>query len=207
MRRRMSNPSILPLAPTDLALFLLCACFLIGYLSAVVLLGRLGDPGSRGLLLCLSALLPKEGGIPAPGWAALLWGVLRWPVVLILLHYTAAGLAIVPLLFCVRGFLLTFSVGMFASLMPGGGLLTAFVLFGLSELLQLPVFFLLGTRSLMGAAALRRAAFSGQSCDRIQPQLSLPRCAVCAAALAGAVCAEYRVVPPLLSGLAAAGIF
>lgn len=209
MRRKTNAIRILPLAPSDAALFLLCGCFLIGYLAAVLLLGRLGEAGADGLLLCLSALL--NGGVDAsiPSRPTLLWGILRWPLLLVLLRVTSAGVFAVPFLFCVRGFLLTFSVGLFASLLPGDGLLTAFILFGLSELLQLPAFFLLGTDSLLGAASQRQIEFGRQPREKrsLIDSVPFPRYGVCAVALLGAACLEYRVIPPLLSGLVAAGIF
>lgn len=191
---------ILPVAPADLALVVLSVFFLSGVLLAAVLLGQISDTGASGLSEFLAGLRGTENGVAAPELGAVLWGILRWPVLLLVVRLTAVGLVVTPVLFCVRGFLLMFSVGAITALAPAHGLTAAFVLFGLSEMIQLPVFFLLGTWGLPETAALWKS-----SCGE-KRVWSLRRCGVCAAALAAAGFLELRVVPLLLSGLAASGM-
>lgn len=201
MREKTMPVKVMPVTPTDLALLALSVFFLMGVFTASVLLARMGDAGASGLRGFLAGLAGTESGAVSPGLGPVLWGILRWPALLLVVQLTALGLAVTPILFFIRGFLLMFSVGAVSVLAPGTGLTAAFVLFGLSEMIQLPVFFLLGARGLPGTAALWRTQ------HREKREVSLQRCGVCAAALAAAGFLELRVVPLLLSGLAASGVF
>lgn len=97
----------------------------------------------------------RSGGeITAPALASLVWDTVRWPLLALLLGFTALGLLGLPLLFVVRGFLLAFSIASFVRLFGGVGCLLALLVFGVSGALSVPVLFVLGVQGLLAARVL-----------------------------------------------------
>lgn len=97
----------------------------------------------------------RSGGeITAPALASLVWDTVRWPLLALLLGFTALGLLGLPLLFAVRGFLLAFSIASFVRLFGGAGCLLALLVFGVSGALSVPVLFVLGVQGLLAARVL-----------------------------------------------------
>lgn len=95
----------------------------------------------------------QAGEIQARFWP-MLWEQGRFLIGLCILGVTALGVAGIPVLFLVRGFLFSFSVAAFCRIFGPVGLASAFFLFGLPALLWAPVLFLAGCQCLEGAYAL-----------------------------------------------------
>lgn len=180
------------------ALILLSALFLIGSAIGCVAAGLIRDPS--GALLdyvrgCLE-LLSQDGVMPQ--FFSVLWETARFPVVTVLLGFTALGVAGLPVLFAVRGFLLCYAVSVFYRILGLPGLVSGFILFGFSALIWMPVFFHLGGRGLLGSyGLLRRAMGDGHYPLRYNGGF-LISCGVCAAALCLCAMLECLAVPILL---------
>lgn len=96
----------------------------------------------------------RRGRLQRLRLASLVWDTVRWPLLALLLGFTALGLLGLPLLFVVRGFLLAFSIASFVRLFGGVGCLLALLVFGVSGALSVPVLFVLGVQGLLAARVL-----------------------------------------------------
>lgn len=188
------------------ALAVTAAFFLAGGLAGCLLASYVGGDGGASLSAYLQGFLRASGAgeVDAPAMAALVWNTARWPLLAVLLGFTALGLLGLPLLFAVRGFLLAFSIASFVRLFGGAGCLLAFLVFGISGAVAVPALFVLGVQSLVAARVLA-SRFLGEG-KRPSPygKAYLVRCGMCAAALCVCVLLDYLAVPVLVSGAAGA---
>lgn len=165
--------------------FLLCGWLLSrGYLAAELLL--------KGYPLALDA---RVGTVSF--WESL-WDVGRWPLLVWMLGSTALGRWMVPMVFAVRGFFLSYAVAGL-SMAAQGGVLLAFCLFGLGALISLPLFFLLGSQSWEMAGRIRGRLFATLS--DYPKEYWLRSLIVLIGVLLCAV-AEYRWLPIILRRIA-----
>jgi len=187
------------------ALILLSGLFLAGSVVGCVAAGRMADPTGALLTYVRGYLeLLAQNGLSTRFWSVLRETV-RFPLAAFLLGLTALGVAGLPVLFAVRGFLLSYAVCVFYRLLGLTGLVSGFVLFGLSALIWMPVLFQLGVQGLLGSyGLLRRAMGDGRYPLRYDGGY-LARCGICAAALGLCAVVEYFAVPSLLTGIA--GVF
>lgn len=182
------------------ALTLSCVGFALGALGGVALAGWLSERGSLALQTWMSGYaltFSTAGGLRVSFWEAL-WDAARWPVFLWLLGYTSLGLWMVPVALGLRGFLLSFCVAGLAGSVRGG-LTLAFLLFGLGNMVTLPVCFFLAVQSWEQASALRGRLFArpgGRSGGYWRKSLL-----ALGAVILGAL-VEFWLLPPLLEGLA-----
>ena len=97
------------------ALAVLGTCFFAGGLAGCLLAGHVDGAGSESLSAYLNSFLQAAGGgeLEGPALASLVWGELRWPLLVLLLGFTALGLLALPAVFALRGFLLAFSISTF----------------------------------------------------------------------------------------------
>ena len=204
MRKRMIKIWDLSSAEVISALLILSAAFLLGAFAGCALAARVGGGGSDALVSYLEGYLvvASEGEISPPNWISLLWSTMRWPLLTFILGLSALGLLGIPVLFLMRGFLMSFAIASFFYMLGGSGLLMAAVVFGVSGLIAIPVFFVLGVQGFLSAGmmASRLAGDAGRgSClDRTY----FARSGFCALALGVCVCLEYLAVPALLQWLA-----
>ena len=131
-----------------------------------------------------------------------MWGQMKYSVLLLFLGLTALGVVGIPVLFGVRGFLFVFSVACFCRVFGAAGLIPALILFGLPAILWVPAFFVLG----FGAAQTSRkmlGRYLGSESGG-GPEGKRGVWAVCFAS--GILCGglEYFVLPVLLG--ASAGV-
>lgn len=168
---------------------LLGGMFFLGGLCGVVAAGRVDGESGLALQEYVRGYLTLSGagGVEISLWRAV-WEHVRFPLAIWLLGFTGAGVAGIPLVFGVRGFLFSFGVACFCRLFGWAGLAPAAVLFGLPALLWVPVLFVMGVLGMRSALALCRREVCG-----------LPwRCwGVCAAVLWSCVLLEYLVVARL----------
>lgn len=186
------------------ALILLGGLFLIGSVAGCVCAGLINDPGGalldyvRGYLEFLAQDVLRGRFVPV------LWEISRFPLAAFLLGFTALGVVGLPVLFAVRGFLLCYAVSAFYRLLGPEGLLPAFVLFGLSAVVWLPVLFQLGVQGLLGSYGLLRRAIGDARYPLRYGGGYLACCGICVAALCLCAGMEYLAVPALLQKIAGA---
>lgn len=203
-RRRVVRILDLPWAAWLPALVILSASFLLGCVVGCLVAGGVGAAEHGALASYVESYLSaaRAGELSAPSFFSVVWETLRWPLLTVLLAFTALGLVGIPVLFAVRGFLLSFAVASFVRVLGGAGSILAFLLFGLSGLFTVPVLFVLGAQGL-GACRVLAARLVGER--RTGPaygRVYFLRCGVCGAVLVLSVCLEQTIVPPLLAALA-----
>ena len=96
------------------ALVLLGASFFLGGAAGCVMAGLVGGEGQGALAEYIRGYLDlaAEGGMQPPFWP-LVWELIRFPLLVFLLGFTALGVVGMPVLFAVRGFLLCFAAASF----------------------------------------------------------------------------------------------
>lgn len=135
--------------------------FSLGTLVGFYWAGKLGGGGELSFSGWMSgyqqgfALLDSVG---VTFWEVF-WSAARWPLIVWVLGLTGLGCWMIPTMFALRGFLLSFCVAGLSGAVQGGVLL-AFVLFGCGGLVTLPVLFLLGGRAWRQAVAWRGRLFA-----------------------------------------------
>ena len=187
---RISGDGLIPV------LAVTAACFLLGGLVGCLLASHIGGGGQESLAAYVEGFLraAQAGEITAPALASLVWDTVRWPLLALLLGFTALGLLGLPLLFAVRGFLLAFSIASFVRLFGGVGCLLALLVFGVSGALSVPVLFVLGVQGLLAARVLAGRVW-GDGKTLFFPLRRLCRRAVCESA-AGLLCSARPGVQP-----------
>ena len=206
MRRAVGGTWNVPEGGLAPALAATAVSFLLGALAGCLLSALLEGEGLEQLEAYLETFLRSAGagGLEGPDLLRQMWATLRWPLLALVLGFTALGVLGLPLLFAVRGFLLAYSVAAFARAFGSAGCLLAFLIFGVPGCLSVPALFVLGTQGL--AASCRLAARSFGEGKGLPPygRAYFLRCGECAAALGLCVCLECFAVPVLVSGAAGA---
>ncbi len=204
MGKRVVKILDLPSSGAVAVLLILSAAFLLGGLAGCLLADRVGGSGSDALGDYLEGYLSavSSGGAARPEALSLLWETIRWPLFALALGLTPLGLLGIPVLFLVRGFLLSFSISSFYHVMGTLGLGLAFVVFGITGLICIPVLFVLGVQSFLSAGAITGRLTGENRRLPLFDRIALLRCGVCAAALCVCGLLEYCVVPVLLESLA-----
>lgn len=182
------------------ALLLNCVGFFSGAVGGILLARWLSGQGIVSLqnwMAGYALAFTTQGGVRVP-FGAVLWDMVRWPLFLWLLGYSAMGRWMLPAAFGMRGFLLAFGVAGLAWSVDRG-LALALALFGLSNLVSLPVCFLLGVQSWERAVTIRDRLFAIPS--GLNGKYWRKSALALGALLLGALM-EYWFLPPLLEGLA-----
>lgn len=186
------------------ALAVLSLCFLGGGLLGVWTAAGARENAAAGLESYLSAFLAsaQAGTLDAPGLTAQVWALIRWPLLVLVLSFSAVGLVGIPAVFGVRGFLLGFSIGSFVRFYGGAGGLLAALVFGVSGCVAVPVLFVLGVQGLLAARTLAMRMVEERR--RLLPygRRYWLCCGACAGALAVCVLLEWAAVPALVTGAA-----
>lgn len=206
MGKRVVKIWDLPSSGSAAALLILSIAFLLGGLAGCLLADQVGGDGGDLLSDYLEGYLSavSSSGAAKPEVLSLLWEIVRWPLLVIALSLTPLGLLGIPVLFLVRGFLLSFAIASFFRVMGGLGLALAFVVFGLTGLICVPVLFILGIQGFLSASAMLGRLMGESKRLPLWDRMALLRCCVCAAALCVCGFIEYCVVPVLLGSLAGA---
>lgn len=178
--------------------------FLLGGITGGLFAGLAQGEGALELGNYLSdyLTLAAEGTVIRSFWPVL-WEQMRYFLAAVVLGLTAVGVVGLPVLFGVRGFFFTFSVGCFFRVFGGAGLLPALVLFGLPALLWAPGFFLAGTQGFSNAQSLlRRGLGEGRSELPVGQMVYWARNGLCCVLFLVCSALEYVVVPVLLKAAA-----
>lgn len=204
MRKRVVRIWDVPAGGLLPALVTVSVAFALGGLLGCFLAAQVDGGGNDGLMAYLQGYLAsaRAGAVAPPTLWSVVWENLRWPLFTFFMSFTALGMLGIPVLFSMRGFLLSFAVSSFVRMFGGAGGVLAFFAFGMTGLIAVPVLFVLGVQ---GFAAARELAgrFFGES-KRALPfgRAYFLRCGACVAALAVCVLLEYFAVPALLKSVA-----
>ena len=186
------------------ALAILGGLFLLGGTAGGLFAGLAREDGARALGDYLSGYLTyaAQGAVVRSLWPVL-WEQLRYFLLALIFGVTALGVAGLPILFAVRGFFFSFSVGCFFRVFGGAGLLPALVLFGIPALVWAPAFFLVGLQGLSNAWCLLRRSL-GESRAELPAGRSAywARAGLCCVLFLICGALEYLVVPVLLRAAA-----
>lgn len=204
MRRTIVAAWNIPAGGILPALILLSICFLAGGLAGCLVAAQVGGAGETSLNAYLQAFLQaaQTEGIDLPALWSQVWDILRWPLLALLLGFTALGVLGLPVLFGVRGFLLAFSIASFVRAFGGSGWLLACLVFGVAGVLSVPVLFVLGVQSFLSARALAARVRGEEKGIVLWGRSCLIRCALCGGLLCVCILLERAVVPALLSNAA-----
>ena len=204
MRRTVAGIWDVPLEGVTPALAVTAVCFFLGGVAGCVLAANVGGGGNDSLTAYVQGFLDaaRAGETSSPALLPLLWEVLRWPLFTVVLGFTALGLIGIPILFSVRGFLLSFAISSFVRSFSGAGARLAFLVFGVSGLAAVPALFVLGVQGLVAARSLAgRVLGEGRRSSPFGRAYFL-RCGVCAGAFCVCILLEYLAVPALVAGMA-----
>ena len=206
MRKRIVHIWDVPAGGALTALAVVSAAFCLGALAGMLVASQVGGGGQDSLTAYLERYLAaaQSGAAAPPRVSSILWETLRWPVLTFLLGFTALGVVGIPLLFGVRGFLLSFSIACFVRLFGGAGCLLALLIFGVGGAVSVPVLFVLGVQSLLAARALAGRVWGDGKSAPLYGKSYWLRCGGCAAALSVCMLLDGLAVPALVSSLAGA---
>lgn len=204
MRGAVAGIWDVPLEGVKPALAVTAISFLLGGVAGCILCANVGGGGSESLTTYLEGFLAlaKSDGVAAPGLLPLLWEVLRWPLFTLILSFTALGFLGIPVLFSIRGFLLSFAIASFSKMFGFSGGVMAAVVFGLSGLFSIPALFVLGVQGFIAARGLAGRALGEGGRSTPFGRAFFLRCGVCAAAFCVCVLLEHTAVPAIVSGMA-----
>ena len=185
------------------ALIVLAGAFGIGGMAGLLLASQVSGGGQTTLAEYVRAYLAaaqlKTAG--SAGFLEIVLEMLRWPCLAVLLGFMALGVTGLPILFAVRGFLLSFAIAAFVHIFGGAGGLLAFFSFGLTGMLAVPALFVLGVQSFIMARKRLLGPGGAKGVPALGSQYFM-RCGLCLGAMALCVAIEYWVVPELLCSVA-----
>lgn len=204
MKKRVVRIWDVPAGGLFPALLVVSAAFVLGGLLGCLMAAQVDGGGTDSLNAYLQSYLSaaQSGAVSKPGLLPVLWETLRWPVLTFFMSFTALGVLGIPVLFSIRGFLLSFAVSSFVRMFGGAGGILAFFAFGLTGLVAVPVLFVLGVQGFAAARELAGRFFGGGKRSLPFGKTYFMRCGVCAAALFGCICLESFAVPALLRSVA-----
>lgn len=159
MERIKQRPFLAKLWP----LLVVCLCFVAGGLLGCLFAARACEESTVQIGMYLEDYFRLTGGERAVGFVpAVLWNHGRWMLGCFALGLTVLGVAAIPVLFCMRGFLLAFGISCFFRLYGGVGLIPALLLFMIPALLWAPGLFAVGICALRGSVCLFQNRISGE---------------------------------------------
>lgn len=207
MRKRIVRIWDLPGGELFPALLVAAAAFSLGGILGCALALNVSGGGGDSLSSYIKGYLAasQSAQMPAPGVLSTVWSVTRWPLLTVLMGFTAMGLIGIPVLFAIRGFLLSFAISSFIQMLGIKGGLLAFLAFGLTGILSVPALFVLGVQGMLAARALMRRFLGNERRAMPFDRAYFTRCGLCACALALCVILELFGVPVLIRSVS--GLF
>ena len=190
----------LPFSGLGIVLTILSTAFVLGGLVGCIFADRIS--GSSGGVLSeylngyFSAV--RSGYSEKPEVLFLIWNVIRWPAIVMLFCLTPIGIIGIPLLFLIRGFLLSFSITSFYGAMGTDGLLIAFCVFGITEVISIPVLFSLGIECFQCSGMVAGRLMGEHKKDGLFKRSTLLCFGICIIALFVCSLVEYHVVPAII---------
>ncbi len=181
-------------------LFFLSGCFVLGMTAGCVLASYLGQDAGSSLSTYLDGYFQTlhQGETAAFSLISVFWEIFRWPFAVLAFSLTAIGAIAIPTVFCVRGFLLSYSVSVFVQIYGINGLPLALSVFGLPAALSITALFIIGVDGFSWGRSLAVCLHDGgKDRDVLRKRLML-RAGVVFCWLTVGVLAQYWVSPILL---------
>lgn len=178
--------------------------FLAGGLLGCAAALRLGRTGTDTLAAYIRQYLSavQSGTSGTVSLPLTVWDAVRFPMITVLLGFTAFGMVGIPALLFARGFLLSFSVACFAGIFGRTGGVLAFLLLGASGAAAIPVLFLLAVQGMETGRNIWVRLRTGKQEGRIISRRSAVCLIACGAALAACVLFDWLFSPALLRAAA-----
>lgn len=182
------------------ALTIVSLAFLLGILLGCFWAGSISDAEGSALASYIRGYFEaaRGGELASPDVLSVLWETIRWPALIFLLSFTAAGLIGIPIVFGVRSFLLSFTVASFVKVLGGMGAVLSVLLFGITSALSLPVLFVLGTQGMEACRSLTGRLMGDRRKKAIYGKGFFVHAGICCAVLVCCVCLEQTVVASLI---------
>ena len=179
------------------ALLVVSLAFLLGGVAGCLAVGAIPEEVMTGITDNIRQFLVavRAETLQGPGLLATVWNVIRWPLLVVILSFFALGTIGIPVLFFVRGVLLSFCISALLAALGSGGMLLAVMLLGMGSLLTIPVLFVLGTQGFSASLAVRNERAGRMHHPSMPSRLCL---AVCIVFLLGGVLWE-GALPTLLT--------
>lgn len=147
MSKRHRKHSSLVSVPKDiLPLAVLLVCFLVSGIFGCLLVANSGEESTASFASFLThyaTYLSAEPVLP-PSFLSVLLEFFVFPVLVFLLGFSSLGILLIPAVFCVRAFLLSYTISAFFCVFGTFGSIASFALFGLHVLIAIPVSFAIG---------------------------------------------------------------
>ncbi len=182
-------------------LLVLGLCFFLGLVFGLCFSMLRQDSGELSNYLTEYFRAVGENGSLSISIWSVIWDLVRWPLFVFLLGFTALGVVAIPALLLVRGFLLSYSVTTFVGLFGTDGLVAALAAFGITALLLIPVLFVVAFDGLRSSIA-RLAGGAEETAPRLLRQ-RLTILAPCAGIIILATALQWTAMPALLSAVCA----
>lgn len=204
MRRPIAGIWDVPAEGITSALAATAICFFLGGVAGCIMAANVQGSGSDSLSAYIRGFLSvtSANNMASPAFFPLVWDVLRWPLLSVVLGFTALGVIGIPILFTVRGFLLSFAISSFVRMFGGIGGLLAGAIFGTSGVIAIPALFVVGVQALAASRRLAGRALGEGRRNSPFGKAYFLRCSLCAGVLCVCILLEYLAVPALVSGLA-----
>lgn len=171
------------------------SCFFVG--TIVGFLTCISAPDKAALSDKLLIYFQKiaDGGRVSVNVLTAAWDLAKWPLFAFILGMTQVAIVAIPVILAVRGFLLAHAITVFSQLFGLDGWLLAAMVFGVTSLIIVPVFFLV-CFDRFHVALLNRA---GKNCGSAfsQEHFFVPLAALSSVLVA--VVLQYAFVPSLVS--------
>lgn len=137
--------------------FVVCgAAFLIGSVLGTIFSS--GAEGSEALGDFLTGYFRAlDAGTAAGDLASVFWWLSKYHLIVFLLGFSILGVVFIPLFVLLRGFSLSFSMAVLVRTLSADGAIAGTLLFGLSALLSVPIFFLLAIHAMSASIELTRS--------------------------------------------------
>ncbi len=179
-----------------LCFFFALGILLGGMIHSVVANGA--DQQLRDYLMQFAKITAQSEDMPGAAVSVLVT-YFRYPVLLFLCGFMAAGIVLIPTLCVVQGFFLSFAVHCFASALGRSGVMLALSAFGVRCLFTLPCTLFLAMYALSASVQLVQVRTGGRRKERMtRDRAYVWRFAICAIVLLVGVIVELSVVPKLL---------
>ncbi|MCD8331991.1 MAG: hypothetical protein LUB63_05625 [Oscillospiraceae bacterium] len=201
MGKRVGKVLDLPSSGAFAALLILSISFFLGGMAGCLLAGQ-AEEGTLSQYLAGYLSDIQNQGAYRPQVLALLWELVRWPLLVFALSFTPFRLPAIPVAMLFHGFLLSFAISSFFCVYRLSGLALAFLLFGISGMIGVTVLFLLGVQGVLRSAALLGRLMGERGARPLFSREDLPRCGICALGLLLCGILEYFAVPELVEALA-----
>jgi len=183
------------LAQTLILFFCFAGAGLAGCLT-VAWAGEAGASTLAGYLHGYVELLSGGTAATASLWSVI-WELCRWPLLVFLLGLTAFGGVAIPAVFCVRGFLLAYSIASFMRVFGAAGILAALAIFAMTAFASVPALFCVGTLAFSNSLRLAAGALENRPAA-LFPRELLWSVVPCGALLALAAVLQGSLMPQLL---------